>query len=282
MNGRKPYVSGYFYPSSREALIENLKNLFMDEKGAGIFEVKDRWDKKLVGVVSPHAGYMYSGYTATFSYKKIAEHGNPKKFIIIGPNHTGNGNNVSVYAEGFWETPLGNVNIDEKLAYEVVDRMENARVDEIAHLFEHSIEVQLPFLQFLFGDDFTFVPICLKDQRYETTKKLADALLKIKEDFVIIASSDLNHYEDHRTTYEKDMVAIKAIESRDTKKFYEVLEKFNISACGLGSIATLMNYANSKDAKPFLLDHKTSGEVSGDLINTVGYASIAFERTGKK
>ncbi len=279
MYARKPAVAGYFYPGEERELKDMIKSLFLDEKGAGIFEKKEEWDKKLVGVVVPHAGYVYSGYTATFSYKKIAEHGNPKTFVIIGPNHTGHGNNVSVYPEGEWETPLGNVRINEKLAEEIIEKNTKARADENAHLFEHSIEVQLPFLQFIFGDEFDFVPICLKDQSYETTKELAETLLKIKQDFVIIASSDLNHYEDHKTTTEKDMLAIKGIESMDSLEFYRILDRFNISACGLGAIATLMNYAKKKNAKPYLLDHKTSGEVSGDLLRTVGYASISFEKS---
>ena len=272
---RKAAVAGYFYPQSREELESLIARLFEDKRGAGLPKPKDAFDGKLVGVVVPHAGYIYSGYTATFSYKAIAEHGNPKRFVIIGPNHTGYGKPLAVGNED-WETPLGIARIDEELATHIVENS-NAEWDNLAHLMEHSVEVQLPFLQYLFGDDFTFVPICMGEQTLENAKSIANALASYKKDFVLIASSDLNHYDEHRTTYEKDMIAIKEILGMNPKAFYKALGDYNITACGYGCIATLMFLASLKNAKPRLLNHTTSGEISGDMMRTVGYASIAFE-----
>jgi len=266
---REAVFAGYFYPSKKEELEKMISSFF--EKS--FKEVKER--KNAIGIVSPHAGYIYSGLTASYAFSSLPRNIN-KTFIIIGPNHTGYGKEVSVYPKGIWKTPLGEIEIDEEFAQEIIKNSEFAEKDEIAHLEEHSIEVQLPFLQFLYKR-IKIVPICLLNQSKEVAEDLAKAILKTKRDFVLIASSDFNHYEDQQTTLRKDLKLIDAIISLDLDKFYSVLIKERVSACGYGGIAVLMKVTEELKGKIELIKHSTSGDVNKDYSSVVGYASlIAF------
>jgi AmmeMemoRadiSam system protein B len=264
---RVPAVAGYFYPSDRKELERMLTAFF--EKARK--EVKER--ENVIGIIVPHAGYIYSGLTAAYAYASLPK--NPKKtIVIIGPNHTGYGSEVSVYPNGKWKTPLGEIEVDEDFVDELIKDCKLAEKDEAAHIYEHSIEVQLPFLQFLYGNNFKIVPICLMNQSLEVAERLANALIKIKKEFLVVASSDLNHYESYDVTQKKDMELIKAIISLDLKNFYQTLEKLNVSACGYGAIATLMSLTKKLDGKIELLRHSTSAEVSKDYLNVVGYGAL--------
>ena len=264
---RAPAVAGYFYPSNRKEL-EKILTTFFDKAKK---EVKER--ENVIGIAAPHAGYIYSGLTAAYAYASLPKN-QKKTIVIIGPNHTGYGSEVSVYPSGKWKTPLGEIEVDESFADELIRNCNVVERDEAAHIYEHSIEVQLPFLQFLYGNNFKIVPICLLNQSLEVAECLANALLKIKKDFLVIASSDLNHYESYEITQRKDAEIIKAITSLDLKKFYQTLENLNVSACGYGAIATLMSLTKKLNGKIELIRHSTSGEVSEDYSSVVGYASL--------
>ncbi|MGC9200616.1 MAG: MEMO1 family protein [Candidatus Aenigmatarchaeota archaeon] len=267
---REAVFAGYFYPSKKEELEKMISSFF--EKS--FKEVKER--KNAIGIVSPHAGYIYSGLTASYAFSSLPRNIN-KTFIIIGPNHTGYGKEVSVYPKGIWKTPLGEIEIDEEFAQEIIKNSEFAEKDEIAHLEEHSIEVQLPFLQFLYKR-IKIVPICLLNQSKEVAEDLAKAILKTKRDFVLVASSDFNHYEEQQTTLRKDLKLIDAIISLDLDKFYSVLIKERVSACGYGGIAVLMKVTEELKGKIELIKHSTSGDINKDYSSVVGYASlIAFK-----
>jgi hypothetical protein len=234
-------------------------------------EVKER--ENVIGIIAPHAGYIYSGLTAAYSYASLPK--NPKKtIVIIGPNHTGYGSEVSVYPNGKWKTPLGELEVDEEFVDELIKNCKLTEKDEAAHIYEHSIEVQLPFLQFLYGGNLKIVPICLMNQSLEVAECLANALMKTKKEFLLVASSDLNHYESYEITQRKDMELIKAIISLDLKKFYQTLERLNVSACGYGAIATLMSLTKKLDGKIELLRHSTSFKVRKDYSNVVGYGAL--------
>ena len=265
---RNPIAAGTFYPSDISELKKMLSSLFSKTSS-----MKPRADKDVLGVIVPHAGYVYSGYVAARSYNEISKK-RGSTFVIIGPNHSGLGVSVSVYPKGYWITPLGKVKVDENVAKYIVDKSRYAMFDELAHLYEHSIEVQLPFLQYLFNNEFSIVPICLMDQSEEIAKDLAKTLYSINKDIVIIASSDFTHYEPKQAAEKKDKLLIDAIKILEIEKFYSVLRIHNISACGYGAIATLMEYTKLKGGKIIFLEYKTSGDFTGDYSNVVGYASL--------
>jgi len=264
---RDPIVAGYFYPSDKKELEKMLEKFF--EKART--EVKER--ESAMGIVAPHAGYIYSGLTAAYAYAALPRK-LKKTIVIIGPNHTGYGSEVSVYPGGKWKTPLGEVEIDEDFVDDLIRNCRFAEKDEAAHMYEHSIEVQLPFLQFLYGSNFKIVPICLMNQSLEVAESLADAFIRINKEFIVVASSDLNHYESYEITQKKDMELIKAIISLDLKKFYKTLENLNVSACGYGAIAILMSLTKKLNGKIELIKHSTSAETSKDYSAVVGYCAL--------
>ncbi len=283
---RQPVVAGYFYPSDPESLKKAIINSFKHPLGPGALpEVSSTRKKISTGFVVPHAGYVYSGPIAAHSYYHLAQEGVPETIIIIGPNHTGYGSLVSVYPKGKWATPLGEVEIDEDLARNIVNNSNYAELDAYAHIEEHSIEVQLPFIQFLYGDKVKIVPIVLAIQTPEVARDLAKAISDAKtstgRDIVILASTDFTHYEPHDMAMKKDLEAIKALESLDIDRFYNIIRKLNVTACGPGGIMVLAEYTKLEygdKAVMRLLKYATSGDTSGDKSAVVGYAAIQFYR----
>jgi AmmeMemoRadiSam system protein B len=279
---RSPTQSGSFYESSAESLRNQIEHCFLHEFGPGKLPVvTDKGSCDLIGLISPHAGYMFSGPIAAHAYYVLASNCKPETVIILGPNHTGYGSAVSLMNDGFWQTPLGNVEIDSKLASSLVKKSQIIDIDELAHRFEHSIEVQLPFLQYLYGSDFKFVPICFQLQDMTTIieigKVLAEMLLSKK--VVIIASSDMTHYQPQKIATSKDLEALRAVENLNIKRFYSLLELRGITACGYGTIATLITVTNELHGKNTkLLCYKTSGDITGDYSSVVGYAAMSFKK----
>lgn len=277
---RKPAVAGYFYEKDRDALIKQIEKCFTHEFGPGpIKESLIKEETKLPALIVPHAGYMYSGPVAAHAYKLLAESKKPRNVIIVGPNHTGYGELVSIFAEGEWETPLGSVKINEDLAKEILKRYKLARAEPYAHLYEHSIEVQLPFLQYVLKD-FEFVPICIMLQTLEVARDLAKVLSEVLkgEDAVILASTDLNHYENNEITYRKDSLVIEMISKLDPEGLFRIIEVNEISMCGPCPTATVLYYCRFNDIKKVrILKHATSGDIEGSKSSVVGYLSAAFE-----
>lgn len=281
---RSPAVAGYFYPIDPRDLRGAIEDSFKHQIGPGILpKPSPTRIKESTGFVVPHAGYIYSGPVAAHSYLKIAEEGLPETFIIIGPNHTGYGALVSVYPSGKWATPLGKIEIDTELARSIVNNSEYAELDVYAHVEEHSVEVQLPFLQYIFGNKFKLVPIVLALQTPEVAVDLAnaiyDAIAHSERDIVIIASTDFTHYEPHEKAKSKDLSAIEEIIKMDLNGFYRKIKELNISICGPGGIMVLIEYTRKiygNKAKAELLKYATSGDTSGNKVAVVGYASIRF------
>ncbi len=232
-------------------------------------------------MVCPHAGYIYSGPVAAHAYFSLAQDGKPDVFVILGPNHTGYGNPLSAMRESAWRTPLGDVQIDTETADAIASETGIVDFDEVAHKHEHSIEVQLPFLQFLYGAAFKFVPLCFLMQDLESAMEVGRGLAEVlaNKNAVVIASSDFTHYEPQARVDKKDANALKAVEALDQKEFFQVIESEDISACGYGPIAALMTYAKALGAtKAEVLCHKTSGDVTGDKTSVVGYAAVAIKK----
>src|SRR4051812_12295681 len=210
MNTRPPAVAGAFYEASPDRLRAQVSDCFAKSE---LPAAKERF----IGAVVPHAGLMYSGAVAAAFYARAEL---PKRFIILCPNHTGVGHFAAINREGSWRTPLGDVKIDTPLADALMSRTSLLAEDWTAHAREHSLEVQLPFLQQLIGD-FTFVPICLGAHRYDYCETIGHAIADViakERDVAILASSDLNHYEDQQSTLRKDQLAIDAVLALDPRE----------------------------------------------------------------
>jgi AmmeMemoRadiSam system protein B len=278
---RRAVVAGMFYEGNAEALKAQLQSCFLHKFGPGkLPQVNANGPRKILGLVCPHAGYEYSGAVAANSFFSLASDGKPDTVVILGPNHTGEGSGLAVMNEGVWRTPLGDVEIDGFVADEIVKEASVLDVDEVAHRHEHSIEVQLPFLQYLYGTGFKFVPICFLMQDLDSAREVGRALTEALagRNAVVIASSDFTHYETQQSVNRKDAAALKAVEALDEKQFYEVLEVENVSACGYAPIAALLTYAKGSGAtKAEILSHRTSGDTTGDLHSVVGYAAATIK-----
>lgn len=279
---RLPVVAGYFYPSEPEKLRELIEHSFKHPLGPGeLPQVSSTRRKDALGYVAPHAGYIYSGPIAAHVYYNLALDGKPETIIIIGTNHTGLGSLVSVYPAGKWITPLGELEVDAELARDIVNNSDLAELDTYAHVEEHSVEVQLPFIQYLFGNNVKIVPIVLglhtPDVARDLSKAIYESLQTTGRDTIIIASSDFNHYDPHDITVAKDKKALDRILALDTDGLYKVILEEHVTICGPGGIMTLIELVKlygKGEAK--LLKYATSGDVSGDKSAVVGYAAIRF------
>jgi MEMO1 family protein len=279
---RQPAQAGTFYPDTEGALRTQIHNCFLHPLGPrSIPSVPATRDNQLVGIVVPHAGYDYSGPVAANSYFQLGLSGLRESVIILGPNHTGYGSGVSTMTDGQWATPLGEVPLDKSLASAITRSSRLIDVEEEAHKREHSIEVQLPFLQFIYPRRFKFVPICMMLQDLETSTEIGDAIAKASAETgaMLIASSDWTHYEPYESARKKDMEAIGAVLEMDEKKFQDVIEEKNVSACGYGPVTAVLHASKILGAKQAkLLSYQTSGDTAGDKRSVVGYAAIAFTK----
>ncbi len=277
---REPIAAGTFYPEDKDELIKLILKCY--KEGVKKLPYKKRDKECLKGAICPHAGYIYSGATASYSYYELSKH-EPRTFVIIGPNHTGmRTETISIAHNIRWQTPLGNVATDRDAALKLLEAVKKDP-DYTAHINEHSIEVQLPFLQQLYGDKLKIVPIVISDAPLEELKILGSALSKI--DATIIASSDFTHhgsyygYEPFKNVkiemYEHDMEAIKLIQELKAQKFHALGEESTI--CGYKAITALLYAMNLLNAKSKFLKYSTSADVTGDYSNVVGYASIIFK-----
>jgi len=264
---RQAAVAGYFYQGSYSALMDQVER-FLVPRAKKI---------KALGIVSPHAGLVYSGSVAGAVYSSIEL---PGTFILIGPNHTGLGEPVSLMAKGEWETPLGTVRIDEGLAAAILSRSRLVREDTLAHLKEHSLEVQLPFIQYL-KKEFTIVPIQMMDTRLETCLALGNAVAEAvreqtkKTGVLIVASSDMSHYISAEAAKKKDHKAIQRILDLDAQGLYYTVRDEDITMCGYGPAVAMLTACKALGAKKAeLIKYTNSGEVSGDYDQVVGYAGI--------
>jgi AmmeMemoRadiSam system protein B len=282
MKVRRPTQAGAFYKGDAEGLKTQIEKCFLQgfgpKKRPTVNKVGPR---SVVGLVCPHAGYVFSGAVAAHAYYELARDGKPDIVVILGPNHTGYGSALALMNNGVWLTPLGEIEIDSKIANQIVQRTRLVDVDDMAHRFEHSIEVQLPFLQYLYGKEFKFVPICFQLQDLTSVIEVGKALVEVLtgKNAVVIASSDMTHYESQVNATAKDLSALKAVEAMDESLFYSIIETKNVTACGYGPIAAVMATAKGLGAKESkLLCYKSSGDVTGDYSSVVGYAAVSFKK----
>jgi AmmeMemoRadiSam system protein B len=270
---RQPAVAGRFYPANAQHLraeVETYTTVRADASAE--FEPKIR----ALGCVVPHAGYMYSGHVAGAVFRRLDL---PRRAVILCPNHTGVGEPLAIMSEGAWHTPLGDVPIDEAMANELKSRMSLLAEDQEAHRFEHALEVQLPFLQVL-APGFQFVPITVGTSNFEVLSALGVVIGSVAAEaggpVLVIASSDMNHYESDDVTRVKDRRAIDQILALNPRGLYETVHQANISMCGYGPAVVMLTAAKKLGAtQAELVRYATSGDVSGDRDMVVGYAGIA-------
>lgn len=265
MTVRKPAVAGYFYPSDPDQLRGLLVQLIEDV----IPKVS------ATAIVVPHAGYIYSGRTAGRVYGRVRL---PRRFIILCPNHTGMGAPLACWATGVWETPLGPVRVDEEMAHHLMEQCTFLIHDTAAHLREHSLEVHLPFLQYLL-DDFVFVPICVGTSRMTQLTALAQAIAEViqslGEEVLLIASTDMTHYTSAAEATRFDQPAIRCMEQVDGPGLYDTVHRHRLTMCGyLPTTVVLMAARVLGATQGTLVDYTHSGLVTGDDTSVVSYAGM--------
>lgn len=263
---RQAAVAGQFYPDSQSALIRELQGLlpFVKEK------------KRLIGAISPHAGYIYSGSAAG---QLLAGIELPRTVVILGPNHHGVGALAALSPEDGWQTPLGLVPIEKRLAGLIQQHIPAVQQDSSAHRNEHSIEVQIPFLQYI-RPDISIVPICLAFGDYAGCellgKGLAAAIRDFGEEVLILASSDMTHYESASTAKRKDKLALECVQAFDAKGLVDVCRAEMITMCGVIPAAVMLVAAKALGATTVeLVSYTNSGQITGDENEVVAYAAVA-------
>lgn len=266
---RHPAVAGRFYPGNPVDLRSDVEEYLSQSPSVNIET------GKAIGCISPHAGYMYSGHVAGAVFARIAI---PTLCVVMCPNHTGVGKALALMNEGAWETPLGEVPIDAGFAHALQQRFPALENDAAAHQAEHAAEVELPFLQ-VRQPSLRIVPIALGTGRFEVLEQLGSALADVvarqDEQVLLVASSDMNHYESDVVTRTKDHRAIERILSLDARGLFEVVTQQDISMCGFGPAVAMLTAARQLGAKAAeLVKYATSGDVSGDREMVVGYAGV--------
>lgn len=271
---RTPAVAGRFYPARAEELLREVRE-YTSSAESGLITA--------IGCVAPHAGYIYSGAVAGAVYSRLEI---PERAVILCPNHTGKGRPLAVMASTTWQTPLGAVAADAEMSARVQRRFPALQEDSAAHRGEHAIEVQLPFLQAR-RRDLNIVPIVIGTSNFDVLRGLGEALAEVigdvqeegrEEKVLIIASSDMNHYESDAITRVKDHKAIERVLALDARGLWQVVTNEDVSMCGFGPTIVMLTAAKLLGAtSATLVKYATSGDVSGDYESVVGYAGIVVE-----
>lgn len=278
MRIRRPAVAGQFYPSDPRELESEIKRCFLSPQGPGRLPPGE-FEGEVVATVNPHAGYMYSGGFASNSFFVLSSRLPVDLAVIIGPNHYGVGSGVATPESERWETPLGSLDVDLRLARELLLRTHLIDMDDSAHWREHSAEVQLPFLRFVFGSSIKVLPISMAMQDMGTAIEVGEHLAEALRgrNFVMIASSDFTHYEPASEAKAKDEKALQHIVRYDVQGLYREIEELGITMCGYGPVAAVMEASKRLGAgKARVLRYGSSGDVTGDNSSVVGYASVVF------
>jgi MEMO1 family protein len=277
---RRAAVAGSFYPADPAELLRSIDGCYLHRLGPGLLPPLKEESKGVLACLCPHAGYQYSGPVAAHSYLRLSSLRVPDLVVIVAPNHYGVGSGVSTFREGEWETPLGKVKVDPVASEKIVKLTGIVDYDPEAHRMEHSLEVQLPFLQAIYGR-FNLLPISISFQDLATARELGGGIASLLQgrDALLIASSDLTHYEPAATAREKDMELLAHVKELDLPAFYGTLERKNVTACGYGAIATVMEACRRLGfSRGELHKYATSGDVTGENDAVVGYASVSFLR----
>lgn len=294
---REPTVAGSFYPGRREALLASLAECFLHQLGPGSLpKANPRGPGAIAALVCPHAGYMYSGPAAAHGFAALAADGIPECAVILGPSHRSLGRAAAVSLAESWRTPLGEVAVDTASARALTESTDLLVADEEAHRWEHSLEVQVPFLQFVYGERTPkIVPICIRAHPYDNLDHLiedANQLGKVLSDSmsgkraVVIASSDFSHQIPHASAVRQDKLALDRILALDPAGLLATVQEHQISTCGPVPVAIAIAYCQAAlpgqgdGGKAELLCYYTSGDITGDRSAVVGYASVVIRLSG--
>jgi AmmeMemoRadiSam system protein B len=282
---RQARVAGSFYPSNKDKLTQRIELCFSNQEiGPGeIPDLGKQYKRKgeIYALISPHAGYVYSGPVAAHGFLEQFKDGKPNFFVIIGPNHSNVGPAISVYPEGHWQTPLGEAVVPKEIT-EILIKQPHFRADTSAHMMEHSIEVQVPFLQYLYGGDVPIIPICIKDQSLSMTERIGTVLTKqlAEYDYCVIASTDLTHYETKASAMSKDSLVIDSVRKLDPERLMKTVIDNQISMCGPGPVASVLFASNKKGIKNAkILKYATSGDVTGDNVGVSYLAALLLKES---
>jgi AmmeMemoRadiSam system protein B len=281
---RLPAHAGTFYPALREDLIDAIVDSFKHPLGPGRLPERGGGEgEPAIAYVAPHAGYMYSGPVAAHVYYDLSTRRKPEVVVIVGPNHTGLGLPASVWPEGYWRTPLGDVEVDSEAAKELARRSGIVAPDEEAHIYEHSVEVQIPFLQYVLGGDFRIVPVVVLHQTLDAAIKIAKAYVSMREELygdkiLLLATSDLNHYEPYDETVAKDMQVLRAVEGGDPEAVWSTIERLRVSACGPTPLTAAVAAGRMAGGRARVLKYANSGDVTGEKSWVVGYPAVVVEK----
>lgn len=262
---RAAAVAGQFYPGRKEALLEQVSNYVQHELEP----------QPAIGIMVPHAGYVYSGAIAGQTFGRVQV---PDRVVLLGPNHTGYGAVQAVFPAGSWQTPLGDVPIDSQLAEQIIAASTEATADELAHRHEHSLEVQVPFIKVM-APNARLVPICLG---HASLEKLLDfgvslgrLLVSQPEPTLLVASSDMTHFESAESARQRDMRALEKVLALDAEGLYRLVATEHISMCGVVPTVVMLAAARELGAsKGTLVRYGNSGETTGDISEVVGYAGV--------
>jgi MEMO1 family protein len=276
---RLPAVAGRFYPANPKELASIVRRMSAPRDAASSSDVGAE-KISVTACLVPHAGYIYSGMVAGEVFGRIAL---PKKILILGVRHFPRGESAAILSNGAWRTPLGDAPIETELATALRDACPLLREDSVAHSQEHSLEVQIPFLQVL-APGFSFVPVALGTVRFDDLVRVGEAVARVllgaREPVLLLATSDLNHYEDNATTRTKDAKATAKLLALDARGLFDVCRTEKISMCGLGpAVATITALRAMGVVDGELVRYATSADVSGDTNSVVGYAGIVWAKS---
>ena len=283
---RQAVWAGRFYEGGDERLRRQITECFLSPLGPGrLPETPDQRAGNVVGIVAPHAGYIYSGPGAANAYCALAEDGVPEIAVVVGPKHHYGGWDIAIDPSDVWETPLGRVEVDAAVRQKIVDLCSFARIDPVAHRQEHSLEVQVPFLQFIAPDGISIVPIAVGLAPYSETHEIARELGRAIADAVrdrnaaIVASTDFTHFATEADARAEDALAIEAIRELDSERLLDVVSSRDISMCGVVPTAITIEACKALGAaRAELLSYYSSGSVTGDRSSVVGYGALKIER----
>ncbi len=283
---RQPVVAGQFYPGTRDELIREIERCFLGELGPGALPAAALERKgAILGLVAPHAGYYYSGSAAAHAYAALAADGVPGVAVTLGPNHHGRGAAVAISPDDAWATPLGSLSVDAAVAEDVLRLSRYAQADDLPHAKEHSIEVQLPFLQYIGGASTRILPVSIAHlgsaDALELVEDMGQAIAQALagKSAVVIASTDLSHYESQAGARAQDALFLDKLLAMDPEGLIDVVYSRGISSCGAVGVAVMLKACIELGASsPRRLTYYTSGDVTGDVTQVVGYVAASVEK----
>lgn len=278
---RQPAVAGLFYPDGASSLSRQIEQAFLSPLGPGeLPRVDPSGPRRLVGIISPHAGYTYSAQGAAWAFAEVARDGRPGAAVLLGVNHRGIGAPLALSPATGWQTPLGVCPVATGSGQRLRELDPAMTPDAVAHAQEHSLEVQVPFLQYLFGE-VPILPVLIGDASQADVLQLGQALAELakEQDLLIVASTDFSHYVDQQTAERLDHLALEAITAIDPVALIEVVRRQGISMCGVLPVAAMLAAAQAQDVESAtILHYHTSGDVTEDRDAVVGYAAAAVYR----